>query len=192
MNATQTRAAMADRNLNPLSTVAAAVGRNTGGRHVDLSLVFQGVQIKAEDIYDAIAAQYDTAAALTTALTGANNDLVFTARRGGENGKNVTIRYVDPGAASQALSVTVAGSAITVNLATNGSSVITSTAAQIRDAVNGDATASGLVFAANAAANDGTGVVTAMAATPLAGNAGKVFSDKDTLAHRTYQLRITP
>jgi hypothetical protein len=192
VNATQTRAVMADRNQNASRLVAGAVGRNTGGQTIHLDLVYQGVTFNAEDLYDAIAAKYDTAASLTTNLTGTNNDLTLTARQGGKNGENVTVRYLDPGAASQALSVTVAGSAITVNLATNGSSIITSTAAQVRDALNGNNAASALLFAANAAANDGTGVVTAMAATPLASSGGKVFSDKDTLRHGVYQLRITP
>lgn len=108
-------------------------------------------------------------AALTTALAGANNDLTYTAQDAGDIGNSITIRYVDPAAASAALSVSVLNRAITVNLATNGSSVITSTAAQVAAAVNGSASASALVVAANAAANDGTGVVTALASTPLAG-----------------------
>jgi hypothetical protein len=192
LTAAQTRTALADRTANPARTVAPAVGRNTGGQTVHLSLVYQGVQFKAEDVYDAIAAKYGTAASLTTALTGANNDLTYTARVAGLASESVTVRYVDPGAASAALSVAVVGQAITVNLATNGSSVITSTAAQVRDAINGSAAASALVFAANAAANDGTGVVTALAATPLAGSGGKVFTDRDAPSHENYQLRITP
>lgn len=112
------------------------------------------------------------AATLTTALTGANNDLVFTAVTKGPRGNDITVRYVDPGAASAALSVSVSGSAITVNLATNAGSAITSTAAQVKAAIDAKAEAAALVTVANAAANDGSGVVTALAATNLAGGVG--------------------
>lgn len=109
------------------------------------------------------------AASLTTALTGLNNDLTYTADTAGAAGNDITVAYVNPGTASAALAVTVTGSAISVSLATDASSVITSTAALVRDAVNAHATASTLVTAANATGNDGTGVVTALAATNLTG-----------------------
>lgn len=118
-------------------------------------------------------------AALTTALTGTNNDLVFTARKGGPGGNSLQIAYVDPGAASQPLSVVVAGFLITVNLATSGASAITSTAAQIKSAIALDADANALVTVANAASNDGTGVVTALTATALTG--GRMSTAQPTL-----------
>ena len=108
-------------------------------------------------------------AALTTALTGTNNDLVFTSVVVGANGNLITIRYVDPAAANAPLSVSVSGHAITVNLATDGSSVITTTAAQVAAAILASPAASALVTTANAASNNGTGVVTALAATALTG-----------------------
>jgi phage tail protein X len=191
--AAQARANLADRGLNPSLSVASAVGTNTGGVRVHLDLVFQGQTVNAEDIYDALAAKFGgTAASLTTALAGANNDLVFTARGSGTLDETTTIRYVDPAANNQTLSVAVVGRAITVNLATGAGGAITSTGATVRDAINGSAAASALVFAANAAANDGTGLVTAMAATPLASSGGKVVSDKDVLARNALQFRILP
>lgn len=120
----------------------------------------------------------DTAAALTTALTGTNNDLIFTAVGSGynsnlargANGNNVRIRYVNPGTANALLSVVVtANTDITVNLATNGSSVITSTATLVKNAIAAHTDAKKLVTMANAAANDGTGIVTALAYTNLTG-----------------------
>lgn len=111
----------------------------------------------------------NVAASLTTALTGTNNDLVFTAVATGPDGNNIRVRYVAPGTASQALSVVVSGSDVTVNLATNGSSVVTSTATLVRNAVNASVPAQALLTAANAAGNDGTGVVTALAYTNLSG-----------------------
>lgn len=111
-------------------------------------------------------------ATLSTSLAGANNDLDFIARDPGGKGNGITVAYVDPGAASQALSVTVAGSAITVNLATNGGSAITSTAAEVAAAILANFNAQRLVNVTNKSGNDGTGVVTALAATALSGGAG--------------------
>jgi hypothetical protein len=109
-------------------------------------------------------------ATLTTALAGTNNDLLYRAARTGAQGNDTRIRYVVSGA-STPLSVSVSGNDITVNVATNGSSAATSTGAQVRDAVNGHATAGTMVRAENAPGNDGTGVVTALAFTNLAGGA---------------------
>lgn len=106
---------------------------------------------------------------LTTALTGTNNDLTFTTQDWrGASSNSIRIRYVVAGA-NTPLSVSVSGTDITVNIATNGSSVATSTAAQVRNAVNAYGPARDLVLASNAAGNDGTGVVTAMAFTALSG-----------------------
>ncbi|MBU0515787.1 MAG: hypothetical protein KJ621_13545, partial [Proteobacteria bacterium] len=110
-----------------------------------------------------------TSAFMTTALAGADNDLTYTAVEGGTQGNGIMIAYVDPGAASQNLSVSVSGKIITVNLATDAGSNVISSAAQIREAINQDAAASVLVRASLAAGNDGTGVVTAMNHTSLAG-----------------------
>lgn len=122
-------------------------------------------QCKVETVHVA-----EVLASLTTALTGANNDLVFTAVAGqGQTANGISVRYVNPGAPSISLDVSVIGLAITVRLATNGSSVITTTAAQITAAIAADPDASFLVTSANAPANSGAGVVTALSATPLAG-----------------------
>lgn len=191
LSGTLTRSQLADRTQNPSQTVA---GLHTAapGLTAHFDLVFQGVAFKPEDVFDALEAKYGgTAATLSTNLTGANNDLTFTARQGGQLANATTIRYVDPAGNNAALSVSVSTQAITVNLATDGGGAITSTAATIRDAINGSSAASALVFAANKAANDGTGVVTAMAATALSGGAGKVQADTDTLTRNNYRLRVT-
>lgn len=106
-----------------------------------------------------------------TGLTGSNNDLVFTAKNPGTT-PTVRITYVDPAANSAALSVTVSGSDITVNLATNGSGTITSTAALVKAAIEAKAEAAALITVANAPSNDGTGVVTAMSQQTLGAWAG--------------------
>lgn len=109
--------------------------------------------------------------------TGDDNGLTFTAREYGTGGNAITVTYVDPGAASQSLAVSVAGKSIAVSLATNGGSTITSTAAQVKAAVEAHQPAHALVSVAiqtgdSGVADDGSGVVTAMASTALSGGAG--------------------
>lgn len=120
----------------------------------------------------------DTAATLTTALTGTNNDLIFTAvQKGfltnparGILGDGVTIAYINAGA-SKSLVVSVSTLAISVQLATDSSSVITSTASQVLAALNSDTTVQSILVATLAAGNTGAGVVTALTATHLASGA---------------------
>ena len=106
-------------------------------------------------------------ATLTTALVGDNNDLTYTADANGPNGNNIRIAYVVAGLDTP-LSVSVAGNDITVNIATDAAGAATSTAAQVRDAVNAHVGAGALVTAANAVGGDGTGVVADMPLTNLA------------------------
>ena len=90
--------------------------------------------------------------------------VVLTSRAWGQDGGNdITAQLKDPGAANQALGVSVTGKAITVNLATDDAGAITSTAAQVVDAINGNLAASDLVFAAKYRTNAGAGVVEASA-----------------------------
>lgn len=105
---------------------------------------------------------------LSTSLTGANNDLAFTSLLS-DNSTPVRVTYADPGANNAALSVSVSGNDITVNLATNGTGTITSTAAQVKAAIEASSPASALVTVAHKPLNDGTGVVTALAQTALTG-----------------------
>lgn len=81
-----------------------------------------------------------TAATLSTALTGANNDLDFTAVTAGADGNDITIRYVDPGTGGAALSVGVVNTAITVNLATSAAVAATAvlTSDNSDDVTDGD------------------------------------------------------
>lgn len=117
-------------------------------------------------------------ATLTTALAGANNDLVFTARQAGDEGNGIEVVYVDPGGNNAAESVEVEGLTLIVNLATDGAGAITSTGDSIKATIAADPAANNLVSVADAAANDGSGVVTAMAATNLAG--GEDSSDQSS------------
>lgn len=105
------------------------------------------------------------AAALTTALGVAQAEAVFTAKTRGVAGNDITIEYVDPEEANAAVSVEVAGNAIKVNLVPGDGGAITTTANDIIAAFADNA----LVTVAKKAGNDGSGVVTAMATTALAG-----------------------
>lgn len=113
-----------------------------------------------------------TKASLTTALTGTNNDIVWTAVSGGPQGNGIWIRYVDPEADNSPLEVDVADKGITIYLATDGSGVITSTADDLKAAVAAHPVAQGLVVGTDVGGDDGSGVVTAMAASYLTGGVG--------------------
>ncbi len=121
-------------------------------------------------------------AVLTTAISGINNDLTFTAVKGGTDGNAITVRYivaVDSGGtaiASQPLFVEVAGNEIIVYLATDAAGAVTSTASQVLSAIQASAPASYLVTVALAPSNTGAGVVASLASTALTGGTGTVTS----------------
>ncbi|MFI6328544.1 M14 family zinc carboxypeptidase [Micromonospora chersina] len=107
-------------------------------------------------------AQFGTAAASTLYVT--------STAYGSEGGNDVTMALVDPGTANAPLTVSVSGKAVAVRLATNGSGAITSTAAQVVAAVNGNADAAKLLTASTYRGNAGAGVVAAAPVTPLTDN----------------------
>lgn len=125
--------------------------------------------VSGQAITVAVGYQALTASLLSTNLTGANNDLTFTAVTAGVAGDNITIEYIDPSANDEPLAISVTGDAIEVTLATDGGGVITSTASQIKTAIEADAGAAALVSVALKTGNTGAGIVTALAATNLAG-----------------------
>ena len=102
------------------------------------------------------------AAVLTTALTGVNNDLTFLAKTAGTAGNSITVALVNPMGNDAVLSVDVASSAITVNLATGVAGAITSTATEVRNAINVDAEAKALITASLAPGNSGASVSSLM------------------------------
>jgi hypothetical protein len=109
--------------------------------------------------------------------TGDDNALTFTAVEYGTGGNSLSVTYVDPGQNDAALSVVVAGPAIVVRLATGETGTITSTAAEVLDAITASIAASRLCTAAintadSGVADDGSGVVTAMARTAFTSGAG--------------------
>lgn len=119
-----------------------------------------------------------TSGVAATKINGASNAIIlYTARTAGTGGNSITVAQLN-GGASQPLSVSVVGLAISVNLATDGSSVITSTASDAIDAINSSAAASALVLATNGAGN-GSSLATAVAVGNLTGgsNAAAVWTD---------------
>ena len=96
-----------------------------------------------------------TPGSLTTALTGNNNDLVWTARFVGRASARLKVKYTDPGAynATESVSVshdeTTGVTTIDVSLATNGSGTITSTGDTIKATVAADPDANALVSVAD-------------------------------------------
>ena len=109
--------------------------------------------------------------------TGDDNGLTITAVEYGVGRNDISIEYTDPGANSATLSVSVFRKAISVSLATDGSGTITTTAADVIAALSADVDASALVTAAvdtsdSGIADDGSGIVTAMAQDYLESGAG--------------------
>jgi Zinc carboxypeptidase/PA domain/Chitobiase/beta-hexosaminidase C-terminal domain len=108
---------------------------------------------------------------------------------GHEGGNDVTVQAVDPGVPDSPLTVGVSGQDITVSLATNAAGTRTSTAAQVRDALNADAAASALVLAYTYRGSAGNGVVPATERIRLSDN----LSAPDSVSrepHPVYALRI--
>jgi len=122
-----------------------------------------------QDVISVMRATPAVAASLTTAMAGTNNDLKYTAKPAGTAGNARRVAHVVAGA-NTPLSVGVSGNDITVNVATDGSSLATSTAALVRAAVLASVPAMALLDKVElATGNDGTGIVAAFALTNLAG-----------------------
>ena len=82
-----------------------------------------------------------------------NGELTWTAKTAGIAGNDIVIIQQDPAGNDQALAVAADGNVITIALATDGSGVITSTAAEIKAAIEADAPCDALV----GVVYDGTG-----------------------------------
>lgn len=128
-------------------------------------------------------------ATVTTGVTDPDGDLTFTAKRGGSWGNAITVEYVDPGTPDELLSVHVDGFAITVNLATDGSSVVTTTAVLAAAKIVTDEYAQQLVDVVQA--GDGTGLLEAMSPLSLAGGDYAVTQPAATAADATADHYIT-
>ena len=101
-------------------------------------------------------------------------DLTYTADAIGTAGNSITVAYLDPGGNDQALSVGVIASAITVNLATGPAGAITSTADEIKAAVDAFGAAAALVNVV--VSGTGTDVAVAAAAVNLENGAAPALT----------------
>ena len=117
---------------------------STGGRQTKR-------RIQSNTILAGLGAQ----ASLTTAITGTNNDLKFTANQYGTGGNSIRVRYVVSGN-NAVLAAALSGNDITVTVATNGSAAATSTAAQVKTLLDGVPAIQALITTTLAASNDGT------------------------------------
>jgi zinc carboxypeptidase/chitobiase/beta-hexosaminidase-like protein len=92
--------------------------------------------------------------------TAQSQAVVLTSRAWGhEGGNEITAEFRNPLAANQPLNVQVTGKAIVVSLATGAAGELTSTAAQVVQAINANTAASQLVAALTYRGNAGAGIV---------------------------------
>lgn len=104
----------------------------------------------------------------TVDSAASDSDLTFTANSRHIGSDKISVTFIDPATASASLSVAVSGRDITVNLATSTASAITTTAAEVKTAIEASVPANALV-AVTFAETSGTGVVDAAAKTTLDG-----------------------
>ena len=115
------------------------------------------------------------AASATTGAADDNTGLTLTAKTAGLAGNAIRLVVTKPDRANARLNVTVkGGNTITVTLATGGDKAATTTAAQLKAAIEGKATAHALVAVAHTGDSDGSGVV-ATGEVRLAGGADAPF-----------------
>lgn len=119
--------------------------------------------------------QQEVKASLLIGTVGSNNALTFTSKLTGELGNSSSLRLVDPGANNAALSISVSGRDVTVNLATGPAGAITTTATQLKTAIEANATAHALFTITNTGASTGAGVVAALRRAQLSGGLDDVF-----------------
>lgn len=140
----------------PLNTVTAAVCRLA---RLDATYGLGEVGLFARVMQIGTYASYQHIVAST-------NGLVFTAKSPGAAGNAVQVELV-AASPNQTLAVSTVGTAITVTLATDGSSVVTSTLAHVANAIRTDPSANTIV--ACAAYGDTSTICTSLALTSLTG-----------------------
>jgi hypothetical protein len=184
--------ASADGTTHSVSVPGATTGTYTAGRYDWIAHVSDGtdryqvgsgvLQVGAN-----IAATTD-AATLATGVVASNTALTWTAATAGAAGNSLSVALLDPSGNNALLAVTVSGgTAVRVSLATDGTGTITTTAAQVAAAVAAYSAAAALMTAANTSGSDGSGVVTALAQTSLAGGRD-AYSTYDGRSHARKML----
>lgn len=119
--------------------------------------------------------QPEVKATLLIGVVASNNALTITSKKLGSLGNAISLTLVDPKANSAALSVVVDGLDIRVNLATSSGGAITTTATQLKSAIEANTAANALVGLANTGASTGTGAVAALRRQVLSGGIDDAF-----------------
>lgn len=119
--------------------------------------------------------QAEVKASLLIGVVASNNALTFTSKLTGELGNDSSLKLVDPAANSAALAITVSGLDVVVSLATNSSGDITTTAAQLKTAIEANASANALFTVTATGASTGAGTVSAIRRSQLTGGLNDEF-----------------
>jgi len=136
-----------------------------------------------------------TYAKLLVDPVGVNNAIVFTARNWGIAGNLISIEYKLSAPSTASISVTVAGNAITVNLATDAGGALLNTSANYANAViaamNAKAEALALVSTRTYSTDTGATVVTVMPLTLLSGGLDPIHGYLDQVIYDTLGRKWT-
>jgi hypothetical protein len=159
----------------PDDGVQASLDRNPAGDDNALTFTTKDYGVDGNDW--SITYVAPVLATLNIDPAGDENALDFTSAIWGTAGNDTTIEYLDPGDINQTISVDVTASAIVVSLATEGAGTITTTAAELITAYELVSAATDLATVAidasdTGGADDGSGVVTAMAEASFTGGLG--------------------
>lgn len=100
-------------------------------------------------------------ASLATGSIPSNNALTWAAKLYGALGNDISVHLKDPGANNATLSIAVSGKAIVASLATGSTGAITTTAAQLKTAIEANTAANALVGVTHTGASTGAGVLAA-------------------------------
>jgi uncharacterized protein len=119
--------------------------------------------------------QQEVKASLQIGVVASNNALTFTSKLAGVLGNASSLTLVDPKANSQTISVSVSGTDVTVRLATGVGGAITTTATQLKTAIEGNTAANALFTVTNTGASTGAAAVTALRRATLAGGVDDAF-----------------
>jgi hypothetical protein len=132
---------------------------NHGVRVEEITTGARAIRTAATSIIGIVGTAPNSEAGVSATLTigSGTSALTFIAVEAGSAGNDISVALVNPGEASQALAVSLDGLKVTVSLATGSDSAITSTAAQIKAALDDDDDIAALIDTTSG----GTGVVTA-------------------------------
>lgn len=120
-------------------------------------------------------AQQEVKATLQIGVVASNNALTFTSKLAGALGNSSSLTLIDPKANNAALAISVSGRDVTVRLATSAAGAITTTATQLKTAIEANADANALFTITNTGASTGAGAVTALRRAALSGGLDDAF-----------------